>query len=113
MVNEISYTSTSHSNEGMRLSLGEYNTVTKAIKIWVYQTRFKPVYENGVVADRVMAVVALDSSDFKEYLKLAEKIEFIDLDWDLRWTTSKAKFKAKKAEDGFKYFKLSELTEIR
>lgn len=115
MVNNISYVSDTGSNAGMRLSLGEYSTTTKTLRFWVYHTRMEPVQDSVThkVVDRVVRVRDVDSADYKEYLKLSDTIEFVDLDWDKRWSTSKKAFLKVKPVEGWRSFKLSELKEHR
>ena len=109
MINEISYTSDSKSNEGMRLSYGEYSTNSKVMKIWVYHTRMERILSGNTEKDRIVSVRELDSREYKEYLKNAETIELVDLDWDKHWVMPKKQFKAAKVEDGYRSFRLSEL----
>ena len=109
MINEISYTSDSKSNEGMRLSYGEYSTNAKVMKVWVYHTRMERILDGTIEKDRIVKIKELQSNEYKEYLKNAENIELVDLDWDKHWSMPKKQFKASKVVDGYRSFKLSEL----
>ena len=115
MINNISYVSDSHSNEGMRLSLGEYNTISKTLRFWVYHTRMSPIDDavTHKVIDRVVKIRDLQEDFFLDYLVRAEKIELVDLDWDRRWIVDKELFLEKEVVEGYRSFKLSELKEIK
>ena len=113
MINEISYVSDSSSNEGMSLSLGEFDTDLKLLKIWVFQTRMSPVYKKEEMTDRTFVIKGTNTPTFQEYLGRAKSIHFVDLDWDKVWSISVSKFKSKKRDaNGHLTFKLSELREL-
>lgn len=109
MLNEISYTSDSKSNEGMRLSFGEYSTSTRVLKIWVYHTRMERVLDGTIEIDRIAKVRELSSPDYQEYLNKCSAIELVDLDWDKHWTMPAEQFIEADVVDGYRSFKLSEL----
>jgi len=109
MINEISYTSDSKSNEGMRLSFGEYNTNTNVLKVWVYHTRMERILDGSKEIDRVAKIRDLNSKDYEEYLNKSLAIELVDLDWDKHWTMPAEQFIEAKVVHGYRSFKLSDL----
>ena len=109
MINEISYTSDSKSNEGMRLSFGEYSTNTKVLKVWVYHTRMERVLDGTKEIDRIAKVRELTSTDYQEYLNKCLAIELVDLDWDKHWAMPAEQFIDADVVDGYRSFKLSDL----
>ena len=88
---------------GVRVSVGQYNHITKVITLWVYATR-----EDRSDGKLVASIPEFDISPYPD----VEKVRIEDLDWGYRYEITLADFKRRRIKDGVRKIDLNKLTKM-
>ncbi|MDD2230739.1 MAG: hypothetical protein PHY48_15240 [Candidatus Cloacimonetes bacterium] len=91
-----------NSSSATDVSMGEYNTDTKVIRLWCYYNRFRRVGDD--------LFIDIQDCDLSAMLSNVSRIELVDLDWDKVYTMSVKEYLANIVKKGFRVFKVSDLS---
>ena len=75
------------------LSVGQYNTATQVMQLWVYATRF--LEEDG---NKYALIRDFDMAEYRQ----TKKVELVDIDWDIRGEMTFNQFKKLPVKDGYR-----------